>query len=969
VAGRSREYDIAFRLNGLMDPSFRQSMGNAERHIEELERALREMSRRGDLDDVRRDADRTDDSLRNLNESAGGFSDTLKTVAEYTGAFALIEAAGVSMQNIVGVIGDQSDAMAQFQASTGMTADQMTEINAISEDLYKQNYGEGFEDLTDVMATVKQFTNQVGDDLENTTKTAIAFRDVFKEDVPESLKAADTMMKKFGTTSEQSYNLMAQGAQKGLNKSGDLIDTVNEYSVYFEKMGYSASGMLDVFSAGMENGAFSLDKVADVVKEFGIRIKDGSEGTSDAIYALFAPDDIDAWANAFAKGGKKSAQYMSLLKQEGKETADVLLGDFKKGGKTAEKAMKELQMYLGGGNRIFDGLADGSMTGKQALEDVIAKLKEIEDPVYQGQIAVSLFGTQFEDMEADAVLALGNTRKQFDMTKQTMEEVAAVKYDTITQQFQTIGRELMAEVVLPIGEDLMPVLEGLADWMGDNKELLKVIALAAPAALIGKSVTKIVKSFGTITTAAEGAGGAAGGFGRALALLTNPVGIAVTSVGLITAGVIAYKKHQENARQEVLHMADALEGAYSNYKAIDEAGEKTKGLITEYDRLKTKIEDSKTPADELTEARRKLKLVEEDLIKMNPDILSAEDLKSGKFREQAGLLESIYDTREKLSRRDLEHAVLEAEGNLPTLEKDYSRYIENLEKQNELYAQSKESYSEYMKYVEQYKGIYDDIPVGKQRDAALEDLATEIQKETGKNYRGYWKELQSDYDAFDKSFEEYREKIQATEGDIAEAEASFKKYYDLQVQMIENELGGSIDEIAKKYKTASDTEKKRFDEAARLISQLNDEVNLLPTEKKIDLQVVWQQTGRAPDLNTTKGKMMNYLSLRDPGFEGYADGGIATKPSIFAEDGPEIAIPLNNKPRSRSLLDMANDLMGYNNNSGETVIQVNNAPVITIPGVDPSIMQLVNDAVKQANNSLERRLNEIAQQQRRVSFQ
>ncbi|OME01187.1 hypothetical protein, partial [Paenibacillus odorifer] len=100
MAGRSREYDIAFRLNGLMDPSFRQSMGNAERHIEELERALREMSRRGDLDDVRRDADRADDSLRDLRDSAGGFGDTLRQVGEYTGAFALIQGAAGGMQNI-----------------------------------------------------------------------------------------------------------------------------------------------------------------------------------------------------------------------------------------------------------------------------------------------------------------------------------------------------------------------------------------------------------------------------------------------------------------------------------------------------------------------------------------------------------------------------------------------------------------------------------------------------------------------------------------------------------------------------------------------------------------------------------------------------------------------------------------------------------------------------------------------------
>ncbi|WP_449602458.1 phage tail tape measure protein [Paenibacillus sp. Marseille-Q9583] len=969
MAGRSREYDIAFRLNGLMDPSFRQSMGNAERHIEELERALREMSRRGDLDDVRRDADRADDSLRDLRDSAGGFGDTLRQVGEYTGAFALIQGAAGGMQNIVGTIADQSDAMAQLQAATGVTAEEMLAMKDSAESLYNDRLGEDFNDLGAALATVRQVTQATGAELESTTKNAIVFRDVFGEDITQSIKVSDTMMRNFGVTAEQAYNLLAQGAQNGLNKSDELIDTANEYSVYFKTLGYDAEEMFDQFAAGLGAGAFNIDKIGDAVKEFGIRIKDGSTSTQTAMAMLFAPDDIEEFTQRLTKGSKKSAEYMELLKHVSKDTASELVKNLKAGGTKSAKAYEALQGIMGQGINILDGIADGSVKGKDAMQQVIDKLGEIEDPIQKSTIGVALFGTQFEDMESGVIAALGTAREQFDMTKATMEEVAKVKYDTLSKDFQAVGRQLMTELVIPIGEDLMPALQGFADWMGDNTEILKAIALVAPAALIGKSVSKIVKGFGAITTAAGGAGGAAGGFGRALALLTNPVGIAVTSVGLITAGVIAYKKHQEEARQEVLHMADALEGAYSNYSAINESSKKTKDLITEYDRLNAKIENTKTPVDELTEARRKMKNVEQELIDMNSDILSAEDLKSGKFREQAGLLESIYDTREKLSKRDLEHAVLEAEGDLPTLEKDYSRYKEDLKKQNDIYAQSKKSYSEYMKFFEQYKGIYEEIPVGDQREEALEKLASKIQEETGKNYTGYWKELQSDYKAFEKSFDEYREKIQATEGDIVEAEASFKKYYTLQVQMIESELGGSIDDMAKKYKTASDAEKNRFDEAVRLISELNDEVNLLPSEKKIDLQVVWQQTGRAPDLNTPDGRKKRYLSLRDPGFEGYAEGGITTKPAIFGEAGPEIAIPINNKPRSRSLLDMANDLMGYNSNSGETVIQVNNAPAITIPGVDPSIMQLVNDAIKQANNTLERRLNEIAQQQRRVSFQ
>lgn len=47
-----------------------------------------------------------------------------------------------------------------------------------------------------------------------------------------------------------------------------------------------------------------------------------------------------------------------------------------------------------------------------------------------------------------------------------------------------------------------------------------------------------------------------------------------------------------------------------------------------------------------------------------------------------------------------------------------------------------------------------------------------------------------------------------------------------------------------------------------------------------------------------------------PGMQKFALGGIATKPSIFGEAGPEIAIPLNNSTRSQKLLSQANSLIG-----------------------------------------------------------
>lgn len=52
------------------------------------------------------------------------------------------------------------------------------------------------------------------------------------------------------------------------------------------------------------------------------------------------------------------------------------------------------------------------------------------------------------------------------------------------------------------------------------------------------------------------------------------------------------------------------------------------------------------------------------------------------------------------------------------------------------------------------------------------------------------------------------------------------------------------------------------------------------------------------------------------GVQQFAQGGIATRPSIFGEAGPEIAIPLKQTPRSRGLLGQAQRIIGGGTGSG-----------------------------------------------------
>ncbi|MED1801779.1 phage tail tape measure protein [Brevibacillus porteri] len=320
-------------------------------------------------------------------------------------------AAGVALAGFglaaVNAASQFEQAMSQVQMATGATNDQMIATKEFAKELYAQNFGEDWNDLGNAISAVQTVTGQAGNELKETTKNALLMRDAFQYDVNESVKTADTMMKQFGITSEQAYNLLAQGAQKGLDKSGDLLDTANEYSGYFSKLGFSANEMFDIFSSGMEAGAFNLDKVGDGIKEFGIRTKDGSKTSMDA--------------------------YKSI-------------------GLNGEEMTKKF--------------ATGGKVAQEAFLKTVKAINEVKDPVQRNAASVALFGTQAEDLEERVIKAYGNVKKTFDMTKNTMEQINQVKIDSPGQALALIGRQIETGLLIPIGQFLLPIFMEASKGIG-----------------------------------------------------------------------------------------------------------------------------------------------------------------------------------------------------------------------------------------------------------------------------------------------------------------------------------------------------------------------------------------------------------------------------------------------------------------------------------------------------------------------
>jgi hypothetical protein len=201
--------------------------------------------------------------------------------------------------------------------------------------------------------------------------------------------------------------LIAAGAQNGLDYSGELIDSINEYSVQFSKLGFSADDMFNVFQQGADNGAWNLDKVGDAVKEFSIRSIDGSKTTTEAFEALGL--DADEMMATFAAGGD-----------------------------------------------------DASI----AFQGVLTALMEMDDQVQRDALGVSLFGTQWEDLGTDAMAALADINSEAYNTEDALGKINEVKYDNMTDAFEGIKRQ--AEVsLLPLASTIANAFVKIAPVIGD----------------------------------------------------------------------------------------------------------------------------------------------------------------------------------------------------------------------------------------------------------------------------------------------------------------------------------------------------------------------------------------------------------------------------------------------------------------------------------------------------------------------
>lgn len=560
------------------------------------------------------------DKVDDVKKAASDLKNDLKDTAKEVGTG--IAGAGTAVVASIKSFDSVESALNHIQAQTGLTDAAMQQYDSTIQNIYKNNFGEDMTDIANVMSAVVQYTKETDPTkLQSVTESAITLRDVFDFDIEETLRASDMLIKQFGVSGDEAFNLIVQGAQNGLNKNGDLLDTINEYGVHYKQMGYTAEEFLNSLANGTEAGTFSVDKLGDAMKEFGIRSKDTSATTVEAFTLLgysaeASSEEIQKTKDEISKL-EKNLEYAKLEQQGYNESTSELtkqknadkIAEYSEQLENAKNKLADLTDNTDGSKKSLEELqakfAAGGDSAKEATQEILEQLFAIDDEVLQNQIGVDLFGTMWEDLGIDGVKALTNVKGSADKTVKSMEKIKDVEYDDVTNSIEGIGRQFQTDVVNKMIKKYYPkIKEGIAwtsEHLDDFVPIIKGVAREAAILYaanktntIAKDVSQLISAYKALRTSTDSAKASQELLN--IAQNSNTVGFIIGAVGTLINLYTTLFGNQENVKtvtdelnekyEEHRAYLDEISEGYNNWKSSkEEATTETNGEFNYYDSL------------------------------------------------------------------------------------------------------------------------------------------------------------------------------------------------------------------------------------------------------------------------------------------------------------------------------------------------------------------------------------------------
>lgn len=228
--------------------------------------------------DARRTVDRETAGMADAAESNGS---KMGTALAGAGAAAGALAGAALMSTFMQAM-DMSEATTRLESQLANTTADVGAATDAMKNVFTAGWGESATEVGDAIKSVTlnmdEFTGQQGE-LEDMTEKTLGLSKAFDQDLNKATAAAGQLVKTgMADNFDEAMDLIAAGLGSVANKSDDLLDTFNEYSTQFRRLGLDGKTAMGLISQGLKAGARDSDSVADALGIFGeVALKGGSQ--------------------------------------------------------------------------------------------------------------------------------------------------------------------------------------------------------------------------------------------------------------------------------------------------------------------------------------------------------------------------------------------------------------------------------------------------------------------------------------------------------------------------------------------------------------------------------------------------------------------------------------------------------------------------------------------------------------------
>ena len=786
-------------------------------------------------------------------EAEGAGNKGTDAIGAVAGALA---AAGITakVMEIAGAVYELSSSFSEAEktivGATGATGRELDELMSNSLDVYASSSAENLNEVAASMMNVKTATGLTGDALEEATDAALVLNNVLGYEVAESSRTAGALMKNFGVSAQEAYNLIAIGAQNGADKNGDLLDVLNEYSAQYSALGLSAEEFVSSLVDGAEAGVFSVDKVGDAVKDFNIRAKDGSDTTAEAFELLGMNADI--MSEKFAAGGD---------------------------------------------------------TARTAFFEVVNALESMDDPMAKNAAAVGLFGTQYEDLEATVLPVLsgieGGTLDMYDAVG-TLAEGA----QSMGDEWQAAGNSIKAafgSAITPAVSAGSSALAGFVQGVGEFLQEHPAVTKAITAIGVGLGV--VVAGFALYAAGSAVATAATALFGTTLSAAIWPITAIAAAIAAVTAAVLFLVDAFQEDLGEVEGLTATTREQYYELQDLnaeyEEACEKYGETSEEALRLKYQVDDltasyeaNKQTVEEFTAEVDALVQSHDDLISSYEESMTTLDQNAVGTMSLIQKLDDLASTTNRTAAQEeqMKAVIDQLNTDLPDLALSYDDVTSSTEKSIAAMKQAAEAQAEQERQAEQKQAYVDLLKeqANLEEEIAKAEENVRLEQERMDNMSGWdhfwtggeWDDLEAYQEALDElnaAYEENQAALQGIEDDWAEVAqaaedaAESPASYEEAVAVAYDNVRAKVEELCAAYDEAYQAALESFEGQFGLFDEAEADMDatVANAQAALDSQLAYWESYSA-NVETLKNTSAEDLGVTQENYEAlmaYAQSG------------------------------------------------------------------------------------------------